>query len=148
MQRTMIALGLVCTPPFVIFDEATTALDVITQAQILNEVKRLKQEFDLTTVVIPHDAGVFNATTDTVVVFYGGRLMEVSPPRNVLHVPSASILRGAYWIGSDPSRTKKRITGISGWRLYLESTSERSQLHDRRPGSGPQELEPSPIVER
>ncbi|HEU0165627.1 MAG TPA: ABC transporter ATP-binding protein, partial [Thermomicrobiales bacterium] len=48
MQRTMIALGLVCNPPFVIFDEATTALDVITQAQILSEVRRLKDEFDLT----------------------------------------------------------------------------------------------------
>lgn len=147
MQRTMIALGLVCNPPFVIFDEATTALDVITQAQILSEVKRLKQEFDLTTMVISHDVGVINATTDTVAVLYGGRLMEVAPRETFFTSPQHPYSKAL--IGSVPilHGPKKRITGISGWRLDLESTSERSQLHDRRPESGPQGLEASPMVE-
>jgi len=148
MQRTMIALGLVCNPPFVIFDEATTALDVITQAQILSEVKRLKQEFDLTTMVISHDVGVIKATTDTVAVLYGGRLIDGGRPREAFFTspqhPYSKALIGSVPILHGP---KKRITGISGWRLDLESTSERSQLHDRRPESGPQELEASPMVE-
>lgn len=114
MQRTMIALGLLCNPPFVIFDEATTALDVITQAQILNEIRRLKEEFDLTTMVISHDVGVINAVTDTVAVLYAGQLMEVAPREQFFSAPShpysqaliASVPRlGAPW---------QHITSIPG----------------------------------
>jgi peptide/nickel transport system ATP-binding protein len=114
MQRTMIALGLLCDPPFVIFDEATTALDVITQAQILDEISRLKQDFDLTTMVISHDVGVINATTDIVAVLYAGQLMEVAPRQTfftgAVHPYSQAL------IGSIPRLTgpKERIRGIPG----------------------------------
>ena len=50
-----------------------------TQAQILTEVQRLKEEFNLTTMVISHDVGVINAVTDIVAVLYAGQLMEVAP---------------------------------------------------------------------
>lgn len=114
MQRAMISLGLLCDPPFVIFDEATTALDVITQSQILEEISRLKQEFDLTTMVISHDVGVINATTDIVAVLYAGQLMEVAPRKTfftgALHPYSQAL------IGSIPrlTRPKTRIQGIPG----------------------------------
>ncbi len=88
MQRTMIALGLLCTPPFLILDEATTALDVVTQAQILREVNRLKTELNLTTMVISHDVGVVSATADTVAVLYAGQLMEVAPKRRFFAAPA------------------------------------------------------------
>lgn len=114
MQRTMIALGLLCNPPFVIFDEATTALDVITQSQILAEIRRLKEEFALTTIVISHDVGVINAATDTVAVLYAGQLMEVAPrdvffaeprhPYSQALIASVPRLRGP----------RQRITGIPG----------------------------------
>ena len=112
MQRTMIALGLLCNPPFVIFDEATTALDVITQAQILDEIRRLKQEFDLTTVVISHDVGVINAVTDTVAVLYAGQLMEVAPRRSFFAAPRHPYSQAL--IGSVPKLTgeKTRLSGI------------------------------------
>lgn len=143
MQRTMIALGLVCNPPFVIFDEATTALDVITQAQILSEVKRLKQEFDLTTMVISHDVGVINATTDTVAVLYGGQLMEVAPRETFFKAPQHPYSQAL--IGSVPilHGPKKRITGISGWRLDLASTPEGGQLSEHRPGADSSRSVPS-----
>jgi len=114
MQRTMIALGLLCNPPFVIFDEATTALDVITQAQILAEIDRLKGEFDLTTVVISHDVGVINAVTDTVAVLYAGQLMEVAPRERFFAAPLHPY--SAALIGSVPrlSGPKRRIAGIPG----------------------------------
>ncbi len=114
MQRTMIALGLLCNPPFVIFDEATTALDVITQAQILNEIKRLKAEFDLTTVVISHDVGVINAVTDIVAVLYAGQLMEVCPReeffQNPLHPYSRALIDSVPRLHGE----KKRLAGIPG----------------------------------
>lgn len=114
MQRTMIALGLLCDPPFVIFDEATTALDVITQAQILDEIARLKGEFDLTTVVISHDVGVINAVTDTVAVLYAGQLMEVAPRKRFfsapLHPYSQALIGSVPRLGGE----RRRIEGIPG----------------------------------
>lgn len=114
MQRTMIALGLLCNPPFVIFDEATTALDVITQSQILTEVQRLKAEFDLTTLVISHDVGVINAVTDTVAVLYAGQLMEVAPRERFFSAPLHPYSQAL--IGSVPQLggPKRRIEGIPG----------------------------------
>ncbi len=136
MQRAMIALGLVCNPPFVIFDEATTALDVITQAQILSEIKRLKQEFDLTTMVISHDVGVINATTDVVAVMYGGQLMEIAPRTTFFKEPRHPYSRAL--IDSVPTLTgpKKRITGISGWRTDFAAMTGGSQFSEHRPSSG------------
>jgi peptide/nickel transport system ATP-binding protein len=114
MQRAMIALGLVCNPPFMIFDEATTALDVITQSQILTEIQRLKTEFDLTTMVISHDVGVINATTDIVAVLYAGQLMEVAPRATFFTAPRHPYSQAL--IGSVPRLTgaKRRIEGIPG----------------------------------
>jgi peptide/nickel transport system ATP-binding protein len=114
MQRTMIALGLVCNPPFVIFDEATTALDVITQSQILTEVRRLKAEFDLTTMVISHDVGVINATCDTVAVLYAGQLMEVAPRDHFFRAPrhpySQALIASVPKLGGQQGR----LRGIPG----------------------------------
>jgi len=114
MQRTMIALGLLCNPPFVIFDEATTALDVITQSQILTEVQRLKAEFDLTTMVISHDVGVINTVTDIVAVLYAGQLMEVAPREQFfaapLHPYSQALIASVPRLGGP----KRRIDGIPG----------------------------------
>lgn len=114
MQRTMIALGLLCNPPFVIFDEATTALDVISQSQILSEIERLKAEFDLTTLVISHDVGVINAVTDTVAVLYAGQLMEVAPRERFFSAPLHPYSQAL--IGSVPrlGGPKRRIVGIPG----------------------------------
>ncbi|MGH2552006.1 MAG: ABC transporter ATP-binding protein, partial [Thermomicrobiales bacterium] len=114
MQRTMIALGLICNPPFLIFDEATTALDVITQAQILREVNRLQKEFNLTARGISHDVGVINATADSVAVLYAGQLMEVAPKSRFFSAPAHPYSQAL--VGSVPriSGTSGRITGIPG----------------------------------
>lgn len=107
MQRTMIALGLLCRPPFLIFDEATTALDVITQAQILREIERLQAEFDLTAMVISHDVGVIKATSDVVAVLYAGQLMEVAPRSRFFTAPAHPYAQAL--IASVP-----RLAGTSG----------------------------------
>ena len=114
MQRAMIALGLLCAPPFLILDEATTALDVITQAQILREVNRLKAEFNLTTMVISHDVGVIGATADTVAVLYAGQLMEVAPKDRFLAAPAHPYSRAL--VASVPRLRGQggRIAGIPG----------------------------------
>ena len=87
MQRVAIALSLLHRPRLVVFDEATTALDVITQGQILTEVKRLEREFHLTRIMITHDMAVVAQSCTHVAVLYAGRLMEVGPTREVLTAP-------------------------------------------------------------
>lgn len=114
MQRTMIALGLLCNPPFLILDEATTALDVITQSQILREVNRLQQEFHLTTMVISHDVGVINTTTNIVAVLYAGQLMEVAPRERFFSAPAHPYSQALVASVPRLSGTNGRIRGIPG----------------------------------
>lgn len=75
-QRVMIAMGISCQPDLLIADEATTALDVTTQAQIIEELDALQQRFGMGLIWITHDLGVVAGIADRVVVLYGGRIME------------------------------------------------------------------------
>ncbi len=78
-QRVMIAIGLSCNPKLLIADEPTTALDVTIQAQIIELVKQLKNEFNMAIIWITHDLGVVAGIADTIQVMYGGRIMERGP---------------------------------------------------------------------
>ena len=78
-QRVMIAMAMACGPSLLIADEPTTALDVTIQAQIVQLVKRLQREHDLTVIWISHDLGVVAGLAHTVNVMYAGRIVERGP---------------------------------------------------------------------
>ena len=78
-QRVMIAIAICCEPSLLIADEPTTALDVTVQAQIVDLVRDLQEEFRLAVVWITHDLGVVAGLADRVAVMYAGRLVESSP---------------------------------------------------------------------
>jgi peptide/nickel transport system ATP-binding protein len=137
MQRTMIALGLLCNPPFLIFDEATTALDVITQAQILREINRLKHEFHLTAMVITHDVGVINATADTVAVLYAGQLMEVAPRSRFFTEPAHPYSRALVASVPRISGTTGRLAGIPGSLPALQNPPPGCRFAPRCPSAMP-----------
>jgi oligopeptide transport system ATP-binding protein len=82
-QRVMIAMGLSCNPKLLIADEPTTALDVTIQAQIIELVKQLKDEFNMAMIWITHDLGVVAGIADRIQVMYGGRVMESGSAMNV-----------------------------------------------------------------
>ncbi|WP_112828556.1 ABC transporter ATP-binding protein [Rhizobium cremeum] len=110
-QRVMIAIGISCNPKLLIADEATTALDVTVQAQILDLVRELKRKTGTTVIWITHDMGVVAGLADTVQVMYGGRIMERGPVRSVFHDP-----RSAYTWGLLKSLPHGGRRGVN--RLY------------------------------
>ena len=86
-QRVMIAMAVSCNPDVLIADEPTTALDVTIQAQILNLIKKLKQDFGTAVVLITHDMGVVADMADRIVVMYAGRIVEQGTQRDLFYDP-------------------------------------------------------------
>ncbi|MBX3099178.1 MAG: ABC transporter ATP-binding protein [Salinibacterium sp.] len=86
-QRIMIALALMSDPILLLADEPTTALDVTTQAEILELFRRLQREHNMSCVFITHDMGVAAEISDRIAVMYGGRLVEVGTTRDILTKP-------------------------------------------------------------
>ena len=78
-QRVMIAMALACNPQILIADEPTTALDVTIQAQIVELVKRLRDEMGMAIIWITHDLGIVAGLAQRVIVMYGGYIIEESP---------------------------------------------------------------------
>ena len=87
-QRAMIALALVCHPSLVIADEPTTALDVMIQAQILELLKKLREQTNLSLILITHDLSVIAETCDKAVIMYAGRIMEEAPILSLFKSPA------------------------------------------------------------
>ena len=113
-QRAMIAIALACSPKLLIADEPTTALDVTIQAQILNLIKRLNRELDMTTILITHDLGVVAQVCDRVAIMYAGEIVESGTIAEVFDHPHHPYTIGLF--GSIPSldETAEKLKPISG----------------------------------
>ena len=114
-QRVMIAMGLSCNPKLLIADEPTTALDVTIQAQILDLIKRLRDEFGMAIIWISHDLGVVAGVADTIQVMYGGMIVERGPVDIVFastrHPYTLGLLSSLPRLDDDGTR---RLTSIEG----------------------------------
>jgi ABC-type dipeptide/oligopeptide/nickel transport system ATPase component len=86
-QRVMIAMALTCEPALLIADEPTTALDVTIQAQILDLIKDVQQDFGMSVLFITHDMAVIAEMADRVVVMYNGQVVEQGPVEQIFHDP-------------------------------------------------------------
>lgn len=115
-QRAMIAMALVCHPSVLIADEPTTALDVTTQAQILDLMRRLQDEYGMAIMLITHDLGVVAEMADDVVVMYLGRVVEQAPVDDIFYAPkhpyTQALLRSIPHIRSRP---RERLASIAGF---------------------------------
>ena len=111
-QRVMLAIALACKPPLIIADEPTTALDVTVQAQILELLRDMKREFDLSLLLITHDFGVIAEMADRVAVMYQGKIVEQGPVRNILRNPQHEYTKGllASIPGGKPGTRLRGVT--------------------------------------
>ena len=95
-QRVCIAMGLVCNPSLLIADEPTTALDVTIQAQILELMKGLKEQYNTSTIFITHALGVVNEIADYVVVMYAGCVIEQGNLEAIFTSPAHPYTKGLF----------------------------------------------------
>ena len=114
-QRAMIAMALACNPKLLIADEPTTALDVTIQAQILNLIKSLNKQLNMTTMLITHDLGVVATLCDRIIVMYGGLIMEEGTAEEIFYNPTHPYTMGLLEsIPRVDSGERKRLKPIPG----------------------------------
>ena len=132
-QRAMIALALACNPELVIADEPTTALDVIIQGQILDLLKKLKDEYDLSVILITHDLSVIAEMCERVGIMYAGKLVECADVRSIFKEPLHPYTQGL--ISAIPSLTgpKTRLRSIPGAPPDLLNPPSGCRFHPRCP---------------
>ena len=114
MQRVSIALSLLHNPRLLVLDEATTALDVVTQSQILREIMSLEQNLNVTRIMITHDVSVVASTCKKIAVMYAGRLMESGETKDVLVNPQHPYTQGLLKSFPSFKGAKNDLRGIPG----------------------------------
>ena len=113
-QRAVIALALSCDPKLIIADEPTTALDVVIQDQILNEIRKVQEILGLSLIYISHDIAVIAEMTDNMAVMYAGSIVEMGKTSNVFSNPKHAYTR--MLLESTPSIVgpKKKLRSLDG----------------------------------
>ncbi|MCW8129098.1 MAG: ABC transporter ATP-binding protein [Planctomycetota bacterium] len=116
-QRVCIAMALICSPKLIIADEPTTALDVTIQAQILDLLRTLRKEHNLSLLLITHDLGVVAEMADRVCVMYAGKIVETAPTRELFAKPLHPYTQGLMRARPEPGSSRhgrKRLAVIPG----------------------------------
>jgi peptide/nickel transport system ATP-binding protein len=133
-QRAMIAMALAADPNLLIADEPTTALDVTTQAQILDLLRQLQQQTGMAIMLITHDLGVIAEMVDEVVVMYLGRVVEEGPVDDIFHAPkhpyTRALLRSIPSVQSTP---RVKLPTISGSIPHPYNRPAGCPFHPRCP---------------
>ena len=136
-QRAMIAMALVNDPKLLIADEPTTALDVTVQAQILDLIRDLQEEFGSAVIMITHDLGVVAELADDVLVMYGGKIIERGPAADLFRSPQHPYTWGL--LGSMPRLdrdVRERLNPVKGSPPSLINLPSGCSFHPRCPYAG------------
>jgi peptide/nickel transport system ATP-binding protein len=130
-QRVMIAMALALDPQMVIMDEPTTALDVVTQREILQQVIELRDQLGFSVLFITHDLSLLLELADTIAIMYAGRLMETAPAARLFNAPRHPYTAGL--LASFPSLHGERrlMTGIPGSPPDLGNPPAGCPFHPR-----------------
>jgi peptide/nickel transport system ATP-binding protein/oligopeptide transport system ATP-binding protein len=134
-QRAMIAMALSCHPRLLLADEPTTALDVTIQAQIVDLMERLKEEFETSIVLITHNLGLIAEMAKRVLVMYMGKVVEEAPVEDLfqepLHPYTRGLLESIPWIGKKLKTGRRQLQEIPGIVPSLLEMPEGCRFHPR-----------------
>jgi oligopeptide/dipeptide ABC transporter ATP-binding protein len=148
-QRAMIAMGLACNPDILIADEPTTALDVTIQAQIIELIDRLKDDFNSSVILITHDLGVVADVADEILVMYAGRVVERAAKRSLFYDSQHPYTWGL--LGSIPRLDRPkggRLTSIEGAPPSLINLPRGCKFRPRCPHAFDKCVEEPDLVNR
>ena len=130
-QRVMIAMALLCNPRVLIADEPTTALDVTIQAQIMELIEELKQDLNMSVILITHDLGVVAGTTDRVAVMYAGKIVEQGTTEEVFTTPQHPYTRGLLNSVPRLDQQQPKLDAIPGLPPDLSALPTGCPFHPR-----------------
>ena len=152
-QRICIAMALLCRPDLMIMDEPTTALDVTTEAVILDLVKDLRQRFKMSLIYISHDIGIVNKVSDRIAVMYRGEIVEIGPKKSLFDkpqhpytralincIPRSGLVKEEVRLNTIPGYVRKRSAEERGCPFVdrcgkkVEGCVERYRMTERSPG--------------
>ena len=140
-QRVIIAMALALSPELIILDEPTTALDVVVQREILQEVEALKRDFGFAVLFITHDLSLLLEFADRITIMYAGEIVESGPAAKLASDPLHPYTQGL--IKSFPPLTgvRTRLTGIPGSPPDLREPPSGCRFHPRCPHCLPENAE-------
>ncbi|PLR96821.1 ABC transporter ATP-binding protein [Bacillus sp. T33-2] len=132
-QRVMIAIALACNPQLLIADEPTTALDVTVQAQILDLMNDLKDEFETSVIMITHDMGVVAEVADRVIVMYAGEIIEEGDVETIFTNPQHPYTKGLLSSVPNVDDPHFKLNPIPGTLPNLNEQISGCRFHPRCP---------------
>ena len=130
-QRAFIAMALAVDPPFLIADEPTTALDVVTQVSIMNLLKKLRKERGIAILLITHDLALLSEIVDRVYILYAGRMAETGTAMEIFQEPKHPYTKGL--MASIPTLKSSKIVGIEGFMPDLANMPPGCKFYPRCP---------------
>jgi peptide/nickel transport system ATP-binding protein len=132
-QRAVIAIALALNPPLMIMDEPTTALDVVVQQEILEQIEELKEQFGFSILFITHDLSLLIEFSDRIAIMYAGEIVEQAAAQELFESPQHPYTRGL--MSSFPALTgeKQRLTGIPGSPPDMLHPPSGCRFHPRCP---------------
>ncbi|QLG62924.1 ABC transporter ATP-binding protein [Halorarum salinum] len=132
-QRAVIAMAMACNPDLLIADEPTTALDVIIQDRILEELEKLQEEFGVSILVISHDISVMAEICDRMAVMYGGKVMESGPKEDIFDDTANPYTLGLKNSFPTITEAQQSLVSIPGTPPTLRDPEEGCRFRERCP---------------
>ena len=132
-QRVVIAMALACDPNLLIADEPTTALDVTIQAQVLDLMKKLKDELNTSMIMITHDLGIVAEVCDKVAIMYAGNVVEYTNKENLYRTPKHPYTVGLFNSIPNPEVDEARLKPIEGLMPDPTNLPSGCPFHPRCP---------------
>jgi peptide/nickel transport system ATP-binding protein len=146
-QRAVIAIALALRPPMMIMDEPTTALDVVVQKDILQQIEQLKQQLGFSILFITHDLSLMVEFSDRIAIMYAGQIVELAPSQELFNNPLHPYTQGL--MNSFPSVTgpRRKLTGIPGSPPNLLALPPGCRFHPRCTACNPRETKTVPTLQ-